>query len=121
MASALGKLKEDVGMPEESEPDQSLFELVMSNHNQSIIALNCDYNKGIVEYWTGDGQRHTFDIVDKDTTYKLATDKESGLVKLYAITGNAEDGTMTQKAISDELKKKVGVKLENNKLVFTTD
>lgn len=41
-----------------------------------------------------------------DTTYSTATSAAAGLTKLYAETGAAEDGTMTQKAITTELGKK---------------
>lgn len=36
-----------------------------------------------------------------------ASAEEAGIVKLYSITGQKTDGTMTQKAITDELNKKV--------------
>lgn len=43
-----------------------------------------------------------------DTTYTTGTATAEGLTKLYATTGTAEDGTMTQKAITDELGTKQG-------------
>ena len=73
----------------------------------------------ILTYWTGDGEEHSLLVPDKDTTYNLATDEELGLTRLYATTGSAEDGTMTQKAITEELNKKVGVKLDGDTLIFT--
>jgi hypothetical protein len=69
----------------------------------------------------GDGNSYDIPIVDKSDDFWLASDSNSGLVKLYFKPGNNQDGTMTQRAITDELKKKVGVKLEGNILVFTTD
>lgn len=43
-----------------------------------------------------------------DTTYSTGSATAEGLTKLYTSTGTAEDGTMTQKAITDELKTKQG-------------
>lgn len=90
-----------------------------SNYNESIIGLSVDGTT--VTYIKGDGSTHTFKTQDTDTTYSLGTDEVTGLTKLYATTGNAEDGTMTQKAIKTELDKKVGVAIDNaqDMLVFT--
>ena len=90
-----------------------------TNYNESIIALSVDGRT--VTYVKGDGSTHTFETQDNDTTYSLGTDKVTGLTKLYATTGNAEDGTMTQKAIKTELDKKVGVNIDSttNTLIFT--
>lgn len=89
------------------------------NYNESIIALSV--NGRTVTYVKGDGSTHTFETQDNDTTYSLGTDEVTGLTKLYATTGNAEDGTMTQKAIKTELDKKVGVNIDNTNhtLIFT--
>ena len=90
-----------------------------TNYNESIIALSVDGRT--VTYVKGDGSIHTFETQDNDTTYSLGTDEVTGLTKLYATTGNAEDGTMTQKAIKTELDKKVGVNIDgkNHTLIFT--
>ena len=95
------------------------FSTVSSNYNESIIGLSVDGN--VVTYIKGDGSTHTFVTQDTDTTYSLATDEVTGLTKLYATTGNAEDGTMTQKAIKTELDKKVGVTIDDSSdtLIFT--
>ena len=42
----------------------------------------------------------------------VASDKESGVLKLYSTTGDNEDGTMTQKAITAALNRKVEVELD---------
>lgn len=96
-----------------------LTEIVTSNYNESIIALSV--NGRTVTYVKGDGSIHSFETQDENTTYSLGTDTVTGLTKLYATIGNAEDGTMTQKAIKTELDKKVGVKIDsdNNALIFT--
>lgn len=92
---------------------------VSTNYNESIIGLSVDGTT--VTYIKGDGSRHTFETQDTNTTYSLGTDMTTGLTKLYATTGSAEDGTMTQKAIKTELDKKVGVSVDsaNAALIFT--
>ena len=122
MAAALNKLEQEVGMPEKL-PDniKSLYELVEKSKNQSVISLNIRRDDWQIIVTLGDGTSYVIPIVDKEDKFWLANDSNSGLVKLYFKPGNNEDGTMTQKAITDELKKKVGVKLEGNVLVFTTD
>lgn len=90
-----------------------------TDYNESIIALSVDGTT--VTYIKGDGSTHTFETQDTDTTYSLGTDEVTGLTKLYATIGNAEDGTMTQKAIKTELDKKVGVSVDNDQdmLIFS--
>lgn len=55
------------------------------------------------------------------TTFTTASEVESGLVKLYATTGQNTDGTMTQKAITDELdlRYKASIDGNNELLVFS--
>lgn len=105
----------DIGAASESYVD----EVVSANYNESIIGLSVDGRT--VTYIKGDGSVHTFETQDTDTTYSLGTDTTTGLTKLYATTGSAEDGTMTQKAIKTELDKKVGVAIDaaQNTLTFT--
>lgn len=43
---------------------------------------------------------------DTNTTYTTGTTTYSGTTKLYTATGNATDGTLTQKAITDALRGK---------------
>lgn len=52
-----------------------------------------------------------------------ATDTTPGIMKLYSTTGQNTDGTMTQKAITDELNEKVEVALniEEELIIFTLD
>lgn len=89
------------------------------DHNESIIGLSVDGQT--ITYIKGDGSVHTFETQDTNTTYSLGTDEITGLTKLYATTGSAEDGTMTQKAIKTELDKKVGVSVDDSSgvLIFT--
>ena len=53
-----------------------------------------------------DAQGNLLKISATDTTYETATANAAGLTKLYAETGAATDGTMTQAAITTELGKK---------------
>lgn len=50
-----------------------------------------------------------------------ATSEVPGIMKLYNTVGNNEDGTMTQKAITDELDDKVEIQLNKDEelLIFT--
>ena len=91
----------------------------VTDYNESIIGLSIDGQ--VVTYIKGDGSVHTLITQDTNTTYTLGTDTTTGLTKLYAVTGSAEDGTMTQKAIKTELDKKVGVAIDTTSatLVFT--
>ena len=101
------------------ESENSILEVISNNYDESIIGLSVDGQ--VVTYIKGDGSQHSFITQDTDTTYSLGTDTITGLTKLYATIGSAEDGTMTQKAIKTELDKKVGVKIDElqNTLVFT--
>lgn len=120
MASALEKLKEDVGMPEELPDDvKSLYGLVEKNKNQSVIGLSINRPAGKITATLGNGESYVIPIVDKADQFWLASDSNSGLIKLYFKPGNNEDGTMTQKAITAELDKKVGVKIDADTLIFT--
>ena len=86
---------------------------------ENIIGLSIDGRT--ITYIKGDGTSDSFETQDNDTTYSLGTDEKTGLTKLYATTGNAEDGTMTQRAIKTELDKKVGVTADaaTGTLIFT--
>ena len=55
------------------------------------------------------------------TTFTTANDVTPGLVKLYATTGQNIDGTMTQKAITDELdlRYKATIDSDDELLVFS--
>lgn len=90
-----------------------------ANYDESIIGLSVDGQ--VITYIKGDGSVHTIITQDTNTEYSLATDETSGLTKLYATTGNAEDGTMTQRAIKTALDNKVGVSVDTAQdlLVFT--
>jgi hypothetical protein len=96
------------------------------DESESIIALSVepspDGKGNNLTYIKASGVKNTIFLPDKNTTYSLGTDTETGLTKIYATTGNAEDGTMSQRAITTELRKKVSVSVDetNKSLVFTT-
>lgn len=118
--------KSDIGHTHETGDITGLSDVIANisdsmttNYNESIIGLSIDGQ--IITYIKGDGSTHTIVTQDTNTTYSLGTDTVTGLTKLYATTGSAEDGTLTQKAITDELNKKVSVSIDGtqNMLVFT--
>lgn len=51
----------------------------------------------------------------------IASDTVAGIMKLYSTTGYNEDGTMTQKAITEELNEKVEARVDEQQeiLIFT--
>ena len=56
-------------------------------------------------------------------TASMATNTTPGIMKLYSTVGQNEDGTMSQKAITDELDDKVEVTLniEEELIIFSND
>ena len=61
------------------------------------------------------------DYVTVQATFTTATDTIPGLVKLYSTTGQNTDGTMTQKAITDELdlRYKASIESDDELLIFS--
>lgn len=119
ISAAMNALESAVDSKADSSTVIDLTNTVETNYDETLIGLSVDGTT--VTYIKGDGSVHTFETQDTNTTYSLGTDAVTGLTKLYATTGNAEDGTMTQKAIKTELDKKVGVALDDasNTLIFT--
>lgn len=70
-----------------------------------------------------DGQKYQELSRGSVPTATLATDTTAGIMKLYSTTGHNEDGTMTQKAITEELGEKVEVTLniEEELIIFSND
>jgi len=60
-------------------------------------------------------------ILISSNNMPIATSEEPGIIKLYNTTGDAVDGTMTQKAISDELdlRYKASVDSDDELLIFS--
>lgn len=123
IAKDLDETLSQVGVPADAKAVgdviAELSDRLSSDYNESIIGLSIDGQT--ITYIKGDGSQHTIITQDTDTTYSIGTDEITGLTKLYATTGSAEDGTMTQKAIKTELDKKVGVSIDNSQdmLIFT--
>jgi hypothetical protein len=85
------------------------------DYNETIADIKIEGT--VLSYTKGNGATNSYDI--QDTTYAQATAEILGLVKLYGTTGQNTDGTMTQKAITDELNKKVSLNISNSTLVFS--
>ena len=62
-----------------------------------------------------------FKKLEKDL--ELASEQLAGVMKLYSTTGDNEDGTMTQRAITKELSEKVELTInaEEEMIIFTRD
>jgi hypothetical protein len=100
--------------PVESQAIYTAINSVSGNYSKAVIAMSIEDN--IITYYTVDGQKHTMEIEE----YPLGTPTIEGLTKLYATTGQATDGTMTQKAITDELNKKLSeATITNGTLIIT--
>ena len=95
------------------------------DESESIIALSVepspDGKGNHLTYIKANGSMKTIFLPDQNTTYSLGTDEVTGLTKIYATTGDAIDGTMSQRAITTELRKKVSVAVDENKksLIFS--
>lgn len=83
------------------------------NINRIYIDLN---NSSKIYYWNG--ERY---ISIGMGELPVASSEAAGILKLYKTTGNNEDGTMTQKSITDELHKKVSasVNLDSETITFS--
>lgn len=62
------------------------------------------------------------EVSGRQGEYPIATETTPGIMKLYDSVGENEDGTMSQKAITDELDDKVEITLNHDEelLIFTT-
>lgn len=95
---------------------QDAFEI---DYNKSVIGMKVEGN--IVTYTTADGQEHQIINKDSGASFSIGDSEFPGLTKLYATTGTWEDGSLTVKAISDELNKKINyddVVIVDNTLKF---
>ena len=63
------------------------------------------------------------EYIEVTQSIPVANSSQAGILKLYSVPGENEDGTMTQKAITELLNEKVGISLDettNEVLIFTT-
>lgn len=89
------------------------------DYNKSVISMQVDGN--IITYETADGEKHQIINEDSGTSFSIGVSEFPGLTKLYATTGIWEDGSLTVKAVSEELDKKVNyddIVITNNTLMF---
>ena len=80
------------------------------NVNKIYIDLN---NKNNIYYYDGEN----FVLVGIGNLPTASADT-AGVVKMYNVTGSNEDGTMTQKSITEELEKKVEVSVNGETVFF---
>lgn len=90
--------------------------------NDNSIELKPNSNKLYIDvdnvndlyYYNG------IDFIIINSQVPKASSETAGILKLYETTGQNTDGTMTQKAITDELKHKISasVNLENETVIF---
>ena len=83
----------------------------------SITKLYIDSHKGGLYYFDGEN----YQSVAGEGPVPTASSTTAGVMKLYDSIGNNTDGTMTQKAITDELDDKVEVSLnlDEEMIIFT--
>ena len=85
--------------------------------NGSTTNFYIDLKTGQLYYFSND----EFKAIGKDLV--VATEEIAGIMKLYSTSGDNEDGTMTQKAITKELNEKVemDVNSEEELLILSYD
>lgn len=94
------------------------------NHTQllsgAIQKIYIDLAERIIYFY--DGERY-ISTSGNATQIEPATEEKAGIMKLYQTLGNNSDGTMSQKAIADELDDKVEIALNMSEelLIFTRD
>ena len=81
------------------------------NVNKIYIDLN---NKNNIYYYDGEN----FVLIGVGNLPAGSADT-AGVVKMYNVTGSNEDGTMTQKSITEELEKKVEVSVNGETVFFS--
>lgn len=86
------------------------------NDNTNLLYVDLFTNK--IFYYDGELYQ---EILRSDIA--TASENSPGIMKLYTTTGQNIDGTMTQKAITDELNEKVEVtvKIEEELIIFSND
>ena len=81
------------------------------NVNKIYIDLN---NKNNIYYYDGEN----FVLIGIGNLPTASADT-AGVVKMYNVTGSNEDGTMTQKSITEELEKKAEVSVNGETVFFS--
>lgn len=65
------------------------------------------------------GTLYTYNGINFEQCVPLASDTVPGVMKLYNVLGINTDGTMTQKAITDELSEKTEVSVDGELILFS--
>ena len=116
----------DLLLPEDH-PGRTQTRIKFGDGVTNVVALPFSYHSNVMSlqikgdkiiYYTADGEQHV--LYDREANdYFLATDERAGITLLYKEIGDNENGTMTQKAIRDELDKKASVSIQGQVLHIT--
>ena len=82
--------------------------------DKNINKIYIDLNNNNIYYY--DGEKFVLIGIGNLPTASADT---AGVVKMYNVTGSNEDGTMTQKSITEELEKKVEVSVNGETVFFS--
>ena len=98
--------------------DSTFLELCIEDANLLYI----DLSTNILYYFNGTAYQE-IKSSQMGTAVSQATESIAGIMKLYSTIGTNTDGTMSQKAITDELNDKVEVTLniEEELIIFSND
>lgn len=89
--------------------DNSKTTLLVPQNDKIYI----DSEAGKIYYY--DGSHY----VNIESNFSTATASQPGILKLYNTTGQNVDGTMTQKAITDELEQRFKASIDNELLILS--
>ena len=82
--------------------------------DKNVNKIYIDLNNNNIYYY--DGEKFVLIGIGNLPTASADT---AGVVKMYNVTGSNEDGTMTQKSITEELEKKVEVSVNGETVFFS--
>lgn len=82
--------------------------------DKNINKIYIDLNNNNIYYYDGEN----FVLIGIGSLPTASADT-AGVVKMYNVTGSNEDGTMTQKSITEELEKKVEVSVNGETVFFS--
>ena len=82
--------------------------------DKNVNKIYIDLNNNNIYYYDGEN----FVLIGIGNLPTASADT-AGIVKMYNVTGSNEDGTMTQKSITEELEKKVEVSVNGETVFFS--
>ena len=82
--------------------------------DKNVNKIYIDLNNNNIYYYDGEN----FVLIGIGNLPTASADT-AGVVKMYNVTGSNEDGTMTQKSITEELEKKVEVSVNGETVFFS--